>query len=102
MDELQHEFNPGPEVMRARLSEEAINFTRELWAREMEELVLEWLRGDPEAEVKAGFVAAIVAQVWTEASKLLRQNPKLTVPQALESVTRSVGAIFGQPAREAH
>lgn len=96
MDELQHKLDPGPEVMRARLSPEAISYTRELWAREMEELVLERLAGHPEAEVQAGFVAAIVAQVWTEMSKLLRQQPGLSVPAALESVTRNLGALFGR------
>lgn len=101
MEELQHLLNPGPEVMRARLSEEGIAFNREVWAREMEELVLERLQGDPEAEIQAGFVAAIVAQVWTEMAKLLRQQPALTVPQALERVTRSLGSLFGQTPSEA-
>jgi AcrR family transcriptional regulator len=96
MDELQHHLNPGPEVLRARLSEEGIAFNREVWAREMEELVLERLQGDPAAETQAGFVAAIVAQVWTEMAKLLRQQPELTIPVALERVTRSLGNLFGR------
>lgn len=96
MDELQHQFNPGAEVLRARLSEEGISFNRQVWAREMEELVLLRLEGDPEAEIKAGFVATIVAQVWTEMSKLLRQQPEMPIPEALERVTRSLGSLFGR------
>lgn len=96
MDELQHQLNPGQEVLRARLSEEGIAYNREVWAREMEELVLDRLEGSPDAETQAGFVAAIVAQVWTEMAKLLRQRPELSIPAALEKVTRSLGSLFGQ------
>lgn len=95
MDALQHKLNPGAEVQRARLSEEAIAYTRELWAREMEGLARTRLRGDPDADVKAGFVAAIVAQVWTEMAKLVGLHPELSIPEALRKVTVNLGSLFG-------
>jgi AcrR family transcriptional regulator len=95
MDALQSKLNPGPEVQRARLSEEAIAYTRELWAREMQSLARTRLQGDPDADVKAGFVAAIVAQVWTEMAKLVGSQPELSIPEALQRVTRNLASLFG-------
>jgi AcrR family transcriptional regulator len=91
--EFNHDFIPGPEILRARLSNDAIEYTRSFCAREIEDAVLVRLEGDKMASIKAGLVGALAAQVLTEVAHLMRDNP-IGPDQALAKVLDSLGSLF--------
>lgn len=72
--ELATRFNPGREVLSARLLDDAIRYSRDIWAREMELAVLERLGNSPRAEIKAAMVGALTAQALTEVLRLARES----------------------------
>ena len=84
---------PGPEIMSARLSNDAIEFTRNFCAREIEDAVLIRLEGDPMAQIKAGLVGALAAQVLTEMVHLMRDKA-MQPDKALAKVLDSLSGLF--------
>lgn len=92
-EEFNHQLVPGPEILRARLSNDAIEYTRTFCAREIEEAVLVHLEGDPMAPIKAGLVGALAAQVLTEVVHLMRDKA-LSSDEALAKVLDSLGSLF--------
>ena len=86
-------LTPGPEILRARLSDDAIAYTRRFCAREIREAVMDRLSGDPMAKVKAGLVSALASQVLTEMAHLIRDTG-LTPDAALMTVLKNLSEIF--------
>lgn len=90
--ELRHQ--PGPEVAAARMREDALAYWKAAWAREMEHLVLEVY--GPEEHMKAGFVGAITAQIWTEFIGLQRRAEQpMRADTALGMVLHELAGILG-------
>lgn len=73
---LAEQYEPGPEVLKARMSDEAIKYSRELWAHKMEAAALTRLGDAPGASIKAAFVGAVAAQFLTEILHLIRRTGK--------------------------
>ncbi|WP_138275791.1 TetR/AcrR family transcriptional regulator [Rhodoluna limnophila] len=73
-DDVLKIFSPGPEVSRARLTDDVVAFYRDVWSREMQEAALDRLGNDQNARIQAGLVGAIAAQVWTEIIRLQRES----------------------------
>ena len=93
--ELEDRFNPGPIVQAARLSDGAVRYSRDHWAREMEKAVARRLEGQPGGAALAGFVGALAAQVWTEITKYLRAaGPDADIGEALSDVMSSLRKLF--------
>jgi hypothetical protein len=93
--ELEEMFDPGPVVHAARLSESAIRYTRDLWAREMEKAVAVKLANVPDGTVLAGFVGALAAQVWTEITKQMKADgPGANIDTALVVAMSSLKRLF--------
>lgn len=92
---LENKFNPGPAVHAARLSDSAIRYTRDVWAKEMERAVAVKLAGQPGGAVLAGFVGALAAQVWTEVTKHMKAEGSSTdVNAALGVAMASLKRLF--------
>lgn len=92
---LEERFNPGPNVHAARLSDGAVRYSRDHWAREMERVVARRLEGQPGGAALAGFVGALAAQVWTEITKHLRSaGPDADIGVALTEVMSSLRRLF--------
>ena len=93
--ELEDRFNPGPIVHAARLSDGAVRYSRDHWAREMEQAVVRRLEGQPGGAALAGFVGALAAQVWTEITKYLKAaGPDGDIGEALADVMASLRKLF--------
>lgn len=93
-EQLEARFPPGPEVAAARFREDAVAHWKGVWASEMEEIVLEVY--GPDEHVKAGFVGAITAQIWTESIALQRNSAEqLRADVALSMVLREFAEILG-------
>jgi len=93
--ELEERFNPGPVVHTARLSDGAVRYSRDHWAREMEQAVSRRLEGQPGGAALAGFVGALAAQVWTEITKYLKAaGPDGDIGEALAEVMSSLRKLF--------
>lgn len=93
--ELEERFNPGPRVHAARLSDGAVRYSRDHWAREMEKAVARRLEGQPGGAALAGFVGALAAQVWTEITKHLKEaGPDGDIGEALAEVMASLRKLF--------
>lgn len=93
-EDLEARFPPGPEVAAARFREDAVAYWKGIWAREMEQIVLEVY--GPDERVKAGFVGAITAQIWTESIALQRTSAKhLRADTALTMVLKELTEILG-------
>ena len=93
-EQLEARFPPGPEVAAARFREDAVSYWKGVWASEMEDIVLQ-VYGEQE-RVKAGFVGAITAQIWTESTALQRQSAKpLRADMALGMVLKELAEILG-------
>ena len=93
--ELEDIFNPGPIVHAARLSDGAVRYSRDHWAREMEQAVARRLEGQPGGAALAGFVGALAAQVWTEITKYLKTaGPNGDIAEALAEVMTSLRKLF--------
>jgi AcrR family transcriptional regulator len=93
--QLEDRFNPGPIVHAARLSDGAVRYSRDHWAREMEQAVARRLEGQPGGAALAGFVGALAAQVWTEITKHLKAaGPDGDVTEALAEVMTSLRKLF--------
>jgi len=93
--ELEDRFNPGPIVHAARLSDGAVRYSRDHWAREMEQAVARRLEGQPGGAALAGFVGALAAQVWTEITKYLKTaGPNGDIAEALAEVMTSLRKLF--------
>ncbi len=82
---LAEQHSPGPEILKARMSDEAIKYSRELWAHKMEAAALTRLGDAPGASIKAAFVGAVAAQFLTEILHLMRNTGK-THSEALREV----------------
>jgi hypothetical protein len=96
-EELAERYAPGPEVSRARISQEAVSYSKEVWAREMEQVALSRLGNGVEAQIRAALIGAIAAQLWIEMTKLQRQDPnRFTQHTALVFVMNQLREIFGQ------
>lgn len=94
--ELEEKFSPGPAVHAARLSESAVRYSRDHWAREMERAVQLKLAGQPDASTLAGFVGALAAQVWTEMAKHMKAaGSEADIDAALSSTMASLRQLFG-------
>lgn len=81
-------WNPGPEVLAARLREDAENFWKARWAQAMESVALDFLGAGK--RVQAAFVGAITAQVWTEVARLQRESRSHT------NVEETLAMVFGE------
>lgn len=93
--ELEDRFNPGPVVHAARLGDGAVRYSRDHWAREMEQVVARRLEGQQGGAALAGFVGALAAQVWTEITKHLRAaGPDADIGEALAEVMASLRKLF--------
>lgn len=93
-EELEARFAPGPEVAAARVRDDAVAYWKGVWAREMEQIVLDVY--GPEQHVKAGFVGALTAQIWTESIALQRQsNGAMRADTALALVLQEFAEILG-------
>ena len=93
--ELEDRFNPGPIVHAARLSDGAVRYSRDHWAREMEQAVARRLEGQPGGAALAGFVGALAAQVWTEITKHLKAaGSNGDISEALSDVMASLRKLF--------
>lgn len=93
--ELEDRFNPGPTVHAARLGDGAVRYSRDHWAREMEQVVARRLEGQPGGAALAGFVGALAAQVWTEITKYLKAaGPDGDISEALAEVMASLRKLF--------
>jgi AcrR family transcriptional regulator len=93
--ELEDRFNPGPKVHAARLSDGAVRYSRDHWAREMEQVVARRLEGQPGGAALAGFVGALAAQVWTEITKHLKAaGHDGDIGEALAEVMASLRKLF--------
>jgi AcrR family transcriptional regulator len=93
--QLEDRFDPGPIVHAARLSDGAVRYSRDHWAREMEQAVARRLEGQPGGAALAGFVGALAAQVWTEITKHLKAaGPDGDVTEALAEVMTSLRKLF--------
>lgn len=89
--DLDATLNPGPEVLRARTSEHAIRYARDMWANRIQAAVADHLSDDPDRELKASLIGAVAAQAWTEFSKTFAQRHSPSEHQAtLERVLRVV------------
>jgi AcrR family transcriptional regulator len=94
--QLEERFNPGPIVHAARLGDGAVRYSRDHWAREMEQAVARRLEGQPGGAALAGFVGALAAQVWTEITKHLKAaGPDGDISEALSDVMMSLRKLFG-------
>ena len=91
--QLAEDFAPGPEVLKARMSDEAIKFSRELWAHKMEAAALQRLGDAPGAAIKAAFVGAVAAQFLTEILQLIRATGK-THHEAMHDVMSNLGELL--------
>lgn len=91
--ELSTRFNPGPQVMSARLLDDAIRYSRDIWAREMELAVLDRLGNTPRAEIKAAMVGALTAQALTEVLRLTRESGT-DHSQSMQQVLEAVGELL--------
>lgn len=90
------ELKPGPEVLRARVSEAALRYSRDLWAGQMESAIAGHLAEDENAQLKASLIGAVAAQVWAEFSKTLDARQSTKQNQAtLERVLKILEEIFG-------
>lgn len=89
--DLDSALNPGPEVLKARVSDHAIRYARDMWATRIQSAIADYLVDDPDRELKASLVGAVAAQVWTEFSKTFAQRHSPKQHQAtLERVLRVV------------
>ena len=94
--ELEEKFSPGAVVHAARLSEPAVRYSRDHWALEMERAVSLKLEGRPDAQMLAGFVGAIAAQVWTEMARHMKASgPGADINDALTTAMDSLKKLFG-------
>jgi len=94
LEELEARFAPGPEVVAARVRDDAVAYWKGVWAREMEQIVLDVY--GPEAHLKAGFAGAITAQFWTESIAMQRQSSgAMRADAALALVLQEFAEIFG-------
>ncbi len=92
---LEAVFNPGPAVHAARLTDGAVRFSRDHWAREMEHAVLARVGSQPDGSALAGFVGALAAQVWTEMTKHMKAaGPDADFDSALTTVMGSLQQLF--------
>lgn len=93
--ETEAKFDPPSEVLRARLTDSAVRFSRDLWAQSMKQVLADRIGSGTNGEVKAGFVAALVAQAWTEAARIARDsNGKLSTHEAINPVLKSLGELL--------
>ncbi len=93
--DLEDRFKPGPVVHAARLSDGAVRYSRDHWAREMEQAVARRLEGQAGGAALAGFVGALAAQVWTEITKYLKAvGPDADIGEALTEVMGSLRKLF--------
>jgi AcrR family transcriptional regulator len=92
-DEIASLSSPGPEILRARLTDEAVAYARDFCAHEIQKAVLARLAADPMAKVKAGLVAALSSQVLTELVHLVRDQ-QMTPEAALLAVLESLNEVF--------
>lgn len=93
-EELEACFQPGAEVSTARMRDDAVAYWKAVWARELEGIVLDVY--GPTEQVKAGFVGAITAQIWTETIALQRKSvTPLRADAALNLVLAEFAAILG-------
>mgnify|MGYP000635598888 CR=1 FL=1 len=94
-EQIEAELDPPAEVKQARLSEPAVRYTRDMWAKAMTEVLADRIGSDSQADIKASFVAALVAQIWTEATKIARDSKgKLSPHQAIDRVLKSLRELF--------
>lgn len=93
-EELESRFMPGPEVAAARVRDDAVAYWKGIWAREMEQIVLD-VYGSQQ-QVKARFVGALTAQIWTESIAMQRQSAEgIRADAALALVLQEFAEILG-------
>lgn len=83
----------GPEVRLARLRPEAIRYANDMFAKWMNNAVLLWLGDSPETRIKAGLVAALAAQVWTEMARIQAEEGT-TIEASLDRAMAAVNDLF--------
>lgn len=90
--DFEGHFIPTPEIVQAQSSPAAISYIREYTVARMRTVALERFSDEAHAEVKAGLVAAITAQILTEAINISnaadpvaqRTNVKVVLTQLAE------------------
>ena len=83
-DDLAVRHDPGPQVLAARLRDDAVEYWMSVWSSSMAGVVLDAL--GPDAQITARFIGAITAQIWSELVRLQRQDASLDVNQAVAMV----------------
>ena len=95
MQEIAQIYVAGPQVSAARVSDGAINYNRDLWAYELEQIALARVGESQAGKIQAALIGVVAAQVITELFKLMRQpGNRLTEQQALGLVLKQIPALF--------
>jgi len=95
MQQAAEIYVAGPQVAAARQTEGAVNYNRDLWAFELEQIVLERVGESQAGKIQAALIGVVTAQAITEMFKLLRlPGNKLTEQQALKVVLDQIPAVF--------
>jgi AcrR family transcriptional regulator len=84
--QLLCDFPLGPAVVAGRLEPGAVQFIRAQATACLADAALTRFADQPGAHIKAGLVAAIAAQVWSEASDLMRTGESSDVRDAMDQV----------------
>jgi len=88
--------NPGPQVLEARQTDAGLEYIRSYWAEKLRQVALERLADDPNAQVKARFVSALVAQTLSELGAIVRESGgKITPVKAAAKVLEILYELFG-------